>query len=223
MDEEQNADRDPFLSRWSRLKKEAREAPTAAPSPAAPEARTEEAAPELPPLDELTLESDFRGFFHPKVDEDVRRAALRKLFAEPHFNVMDGLDTYIDDYSKTEPIPAAMLAGMKQAQRILDWAKGKEDEPAPENEAQETALEREAQEATPENGAQEAAREREAQEAAPNTQAEKSETDEPPAGETRVIAAMPQPGGDAPPDINSERDAIASPEASLSKHDERPL
>jgi len=72
-------------------------------------------------IDTLTLESDFRGFFHPKVHEDVRRAALRKLFAEPHFNVMDGLDTYIDDYSKTEPIPAAMLAGMKQAQRILDW------------------------------------------------------------------------------------------------------
>ena len=59
----------------------------------------------------------------PKVGEDVRRAALKKLFSDPHFNVMDGLDVYIDDYSKTEPIPAAMLAGLRQAQNIFQWAK----------------------------------------------------------------------------------------------------
>ena len=53
----------------------------------------------------------------------VRRAALKKLFSDPHFNVMDGLDVYIDDYSKTEPIPAAMLAGLRQAQNIFQWAK----------------------------------------------------------------------------------------------------
>ena len=41
--------------------------------------------------------------------EDVRRAALKKLFSDPRFNVMDGLDVYIDDYSKTEPIPPEML------------------------------------------------------------------------------------------------------------------
>ena len=77
----------------------------------------------MPPLDKLTPESDYRAFFHPKVNEDVRRAALKKLFSDPHFNIMDGLDVYIDDYSKTEPIPAAMLAGLKQAQNILKWAK----------------------------------------------------------------------------------------------------
>ena len=206
MDPEQKEPRDPFLSRWSRLKKEAREAPAATPAPAAPEARAEEPAPVLPPLDKLTLESDFRGFFHPKVDEDVRRAALRKLFADPHFNVMDGLDTYIDDYSKTEPIPAAMLAGMKQAQRILDWAKGKEDEPDDE-----------AQEVTPEV---------DARGAAPNVapvHAEKDEGDDATPRETPAIAAVPQSGNEVPPDINSVRDAIASPEPSLSKHDERPL
>ena len=79
-------------------------------------------------MEELTLDSDFSGFFHPKVDEDLRRSALRKLFSDPHFNVMDGLDTYIDDYSKTEPIPAAMLAGLKQAQRIFAWAAETEEE-----------------------------------------------------------------------------------------------
>jgi hypothetical protein len=123
-----------FLSRWSRRKTEARESP--AEEPALPlQELTEEAAPQLPAIDELTLDSDFRGFFHPKVDEDLRRSALRKLFSDPHFNVMDGLDTYIDDYSKSEPIPAAMLAGLKQAQRILDWAAGKDDDAITEAES----------------------------------------------------------------------------------------
>jgi uncharacterized protein DUF3306 len=116
-----------FLGRWSRMKTEAREAP---PVPAAQPQRVaepQEAPPELPPLEKLTFDSDFKGFFHPKVDEDVRRAALRKLFSDPHFNVMDGLDVYIDDYSKSDPIPAAMLAGLKQAQRIIEWANEKGD------------------------------------------------------------------------------------------------
>jgi hypothetical protein len=37
---------------------------------------------------------------------------MKKLFADPHFNVMDGLDIYIDDYSKSDPIPEAMLRAM---------------------------------------------------------------------------------------------------------------
>jgi hypothetical protein len=112
-----------FLGRWSRVKSKARETaelPAAPPTPA--QAAAAGPPPELPPVDKLTIDSDFSGFFHPKVEEDVRRSALRKLFSDPHFNVMDGLDTYIDDYSKTEPIPAAMLASMKQAKRIFDWA-----------------------------------------------------------------------------------------------------
>ena len=114
-----------FVSRWSRLKREARERPVEKPSaltdPQAP-------PPELPAPEMLTFDSDYRQFFHPKVGEDVRRAALKKLFTDPRFNVMDGLDVYIDDYSKTEPIPAAMLAGLKQAQNILQWAKEDADE-----------------------------------------------------------------------------------------------
>ena len=128
--------RETFFSRWSRVKNETREeaasranAPAAEPVPAAPAKMDADAPPpELPPVEELTLESDFSGFFHPKVDEDLRRSALRKLFSDPHFNVMDGLDVYIDDYSKTEPIPAAMLASLKQAQRILEWAAETEEQ-----------------------------------------------------------------------------------------------
>lgn len=117
-----------FLSRWSRLKRQATETPAApAPAPAAPAADAK-AAPELPPVEELTMDSDFRGFFHPKVSEDLRRTALKKLFSDPHFNVMDGLDTYIDDYSKSDPLPAAMLAQLKQAQKIIEWAKEKKED-----------------------------------------------------------------------------------------------
>ncbi|MBI3916439.1 MAG: DUF3306 domain-containing protein [Betaproteobacteria bacterium] len=114
-----------FLRRWSRLKREAKEQPPAATSARQPVQKADTPPPELPPVEKLTLESDFRGFFHPQVDENLRRAALKKLFSDPHFNVMDRLDVYIDDYSKSDPLPAAMLAQLKQAQKILDWAREK--------------------------------------------------------------------------------------------------
>ena len=135
-----------FLGRWSRIKTETREAgPT--PDAPAPAKVDDSPAPDLPPIDQLTLDSDFSGFFHPKVDENLRRSALRKLFSEPHFNVMDGLDTYIDDYSKTEPLPAAMLASLKQAQRILEWAAETEEQA----QVRRAALSPEAAEAAPES------------------------------------------------------------------------
>jgi hypothetical protein len=130
-----------FLSRWSRRKHEVREKEGTQPSPA-PVPQHAAPPPELPPLDKLTPDSDYGVFFHPKVDENLRRAALKRLFSDPHFNVMDGLDVYIDDYSKSEPIPAAMLAGLRQAQNILQWAKeGTEEEKAEEEMTEERRLE----------------------------------------------------------------------------------
>lgn len=125
-----------FVSRWSRLKKEAKEAP----QPPAETVDPKAPAPELPPIDKLTIDSDYRAFFHPKVGEDLRRAALKKLFSDPRFNVMDGLDVYIDDYSKTEPISPAMLAGLKQAQNIFGWAKEDEEQRAREKRERERRL-----------------------------------------------------------------------------------
>lgn len=123
-----------FLSRWSRLKRDAKEQSPGQESspgnqPTAPRAADPRTPlPELPPLDQLTLDSDYRDFFHPKVDEKVRLAALKKLFSDPHFNVMDGLDVYIDDYSKPNPLSAAMLATLRHAQKILGWAKETQEE-----------------------------------------------------------------------------------------------
>ncbi|MCI3952974.1 MAG: hypothetical protein K0R53_2472 [Burkholderiales bacterium] len=42
--------------------------------------------------------------------------------------MIDGLDVYIDDYSKPSPLPAEMLATLKQAQKILAWAKESEEQ-----------------------------------------------------------------------------------------------
>ncbi len=130
---------DGFFSRWSRRKEIARtgggDAPAVAPVEAlvqghdpAPLAEVDAQAPEVPPpptmddVAQLTRESDYTRFIAAHVDVAVKRAAMKKLFSDPHFNVMDGLDTYIDDYSKPDPIPLAMLRKMNQSKllRLFD-------------------------------------------------------------------------------------------------------
>jgi hypothetical protein len=81
----------------------------------------------LPPVESLTFDSDFRVFLKPGVDADVQRAALRKLLRDPRFNVMDGLDTYIDDYGKPDPIPEPMLRRMVQSAALGLFADEEED------------------------------------------------------------------------------------------------
>jgi hypothetical protein len=127
---------DGFLSRWARRKAQVRtgalppepalppvEAPKAevvaerALEPAPADDPPPAAAP-LPTLEDvamLTRDSDYSRFVAPGVDGTVRNAAMKKLFADPHFNVMDGLDTYVDDYGKPDPLPLSMLRKMNQA------------------------------------------------------------------------------------------------------------
>jgi hypothetical protein len=64
----------------------------------------------------LTRDADFSPFVGRQVPADVRNAAMKKLFTDPHYNVMDGLDIYIDDYSQPSPLSAAMMAKMVGAQ-----------------------------------------------------------------------------------------------------------
>jgi hypothetical protein len=66
----------------------------------------------------LTPDSDFTRFVAPGVDTGVKNAALKKLFSTPHFNVMDGLDTYIDDYGQPDPLPEGMLRQMAQSHAL---------------------------------------------------------------------------------------------------------
>jgi len=76
-------------------------------------------SPQLPTLtdvEQLTPDSDFSTFMTQGVSPEVRNAALKKLFTDPHYNVMDGLDIYIGDYNTPDPLPAGMLAKMVGAQ-----------------------------------------------------------------------------------------------------------
>jgi Protein of unknown function (DUF3306) len=84
----------------------------ATPNPSAP----------LPPVESLTPDSDFTAFFDAKagVAETVKRAALKQLLRDPRFNVMDGLDTYIDDYTREDPIPDSVLKRLVQSRPFRD-------------------------------------------------------------------------------------------------------
>jgi hypothetical protein len=125
----------PFsLRRWSRRKlAAARAAPEAvvaqdiAPAPNLPQpagAALPVAEPvvepaDLPPIESLTIDSDFTAFLQPRVAETVKRQALKQLFRDPRFNVMDGLDVYIDDYSQPDPISPEVVRELMQARYIF--------------------------------------------------------------------------------------------------------
>jgi hypothetical protein len=106
-----------FLRRWSRRKHESAQA--------AAEAGPVESAvpPQLPPVEDLSFESDFKDFMRPEVDRETRSAALKKLFMSPHYRATDGLDVYVDDYSSPEPLSAAALTGLVHARELLADAK----------------------------------------------------------------------------------------------------
>lgn len=74
----------------------------------------------LPPLESLTPDSDFAPFMRKDVDPILRRQALKTLLRDPRHNVMDGLDVYIDDYSKPDPIPTEWLGQLNQMARLGD-------------------------------------------------------------------------------------------------------
>jgi hypothetical protein len=78
----------------------------------------------------LVQESDFKPFIARGVDPAVRNAAMKKLFTDPHYNVMDRLDTYIDDYSLSDPLPLSMLRKMASAQ-FLKLVDDEPDSPVP--------------------------------------------------------------------------------------------
>ncbi|MDN4058156.1 DUF3306 domain-containing protein [Massilia sp. YIM B02769] len=132
-----------FLKRWSRLKATGSEAEAPRPAPGAP-VSTPVSAPvsapitapvpvqaDAPPQDRplptladaarLTPDADFSSFVAKDVDKSVQRLALKRLFADPHFHVMDGLDMYMDDYNKPSPVSAAMLAALDHARSALRY------------------------------------------------------------------------------------------------------
>ncbi len=136
-----------FFRRWARLKSTGGDAATVeaprsplpgapAAAPATPVAAGVDAGTETPPRPLPTLEdaarltpdADFSAFVARGVDKSVQRLALKKLFADPHFKVMDGLDTYMHDYNKAAPLAPAMLASLKHAPDVLSRLLGDQQE-----------------------------------------------------------------------------------------------
>ncbi|OYD81890.1 DUF3306 domain-containing protein [Azospirillum brasilense] len=159
-----------FLSRWSRLKRQpvapapepaqepvpppAEEPPAQLPAEAAaePAETTPEAPPEaddplkdLPPVEELTLESDFTPFLRAEVPDDLHRQALRKLWtSDPVFANDDGLKDYADDYASlftgSSPVKTLYRVGkgfLDAAEEAAEKAAEKTDEAAADGEADE--------------------------------------------------------------------------------------
>ena len=150
---EQNKDRpDGFLGRWARRKNDALQGkPLVEPAPAKPATQAPLAAsgavaatpasagaapqskgddaPNPLTLDDvkvLTKDAAFKPFMGRGVEPGVRNAAMKKLFEDPHFNVMDRLDIYIDDYSIPDPLPLSMLRQMASA-KFLNLFEEEED------------------------------------------------------------------------------------------------
>ncbi|HUR90288.1 MAG TPA: DUF3306 domain-containing protein [Ramlibacter sp.] len=117
---------DGFLSRWSKRKQDANEgkpvddAPVQEAVPAVPTPQADPAPAPPPPtlkdVKSLTFESDFKRFVTKDVDPAVKNAAVKKLFADPRFNVRDSMDVYADDYSIPDPLPESMLRKLAIAQ-----------------------------------------------------------------------------------------------------------
>ncbi len=127
-----------FLGRWSKRKAgiepDSVEKKVEAPkelSPAPAVEKIEDEAPPLPTLDDVAkidrFDPDFSAFMKPDVDPAVQQAALKKMFTDPHFNIMDGLDIYIDDYSKPDPLPPGMLERMVQSDMLNLFSKSSEE------------------------------------------------------------------------------------------------
>ncbi len=132
----ESGDGDAFLGRWARRKRVARaggdpdaqasEQPAdadvlanTAPSVAeAPLADDDSQPPELtdedmPAVDTIDENTDMSGFLSPKVSEAVKKAALRKFFHSPLFNIVDGLDDYDDDFRNFEALGDIITSDMR--------------------------------------------------------------------------------------------------------------
>lgn len=125
-----------FLSRWSR-RKGAAAAGTPLPEPE-PEPAT--AQPALPPADPtiaaeplpdpalLTISDDFTPFLRARVAPELKKAAMQKLFSDPGFNEIDGLDVYLDDFNLIPDLPASDLAMLRHAKDVLWPCRTTEDQ-----------------------------------------------------------------------------------------------
>ena len=98
----------------------AAEAPATEASPAAEE------MPALPPVEELTAESDYTVFLADHVPEAIKRAALHKLWrSDPVLANLDGLNDYDEDYNLANSLIASVRTAYKVGKGYVDEAEEK--------------------------------------------------------------------------------------------------
>lgn len=112
---DEEGSKEAFLDRWSRRKLTEAEAKPSPPQ----RVEAQPPAPPLPPVEELTPESDFKPFMASNVDGNTRRAALKRLFADAQFNVIDPFEPYSIDLTGEDPIPDEMMKTLHHAKRLL--------------------------------------------------------------------------------------------------------
>ena len=90
-------------------------------APDAEAAPADDEMPVLPPIEELTAESDYTVFLNPKVSETVRRAALRKLWrSDPVLANLDGLNDYDEDYNVVDTIITSAQTAYRVGRGYVD-------------------------------------------------------------------------------------------------------
>ena len=207
---------DSFLARWSRRKHEAQHGiPPEDAEPAASPADTDAPVPdsdtgtvdeeagatpavadsepadaELPHPDTLDRDSDFSVYLTKRVSSAFRRAAMRRLFSSPEFNVRDGLDDYDEDYTQFQSLGNTVTAHMRHHAERLRQRDEEKAEQAARDAGTDTGQERSAE---PDD--EEHARERDA-EATPSAD-----------GQQTVTADDPTPADDAPDPTGAARTA----------------
>ena len=137
-----------FAGRWSRLKSEARvrlpDEPSAGEIPHAEQANEsgasvvppapEEERAELPPIETLTKDSDYRLFMRKDVTSDLRAQALRKLWSlDPHFATIDISECHSIDFNAVPCFPEGLAntiyrvgSGMVEAVEEIERAEAAE-------------------------------------------------------------------------------------------------
>ncbi len=96
----------------------------AADETAPPEAALEEPEPEppgdedMPPLDSIDRGGSVSDFFSPRVSAGLRRAALRRLFAQPEISNLEVLDDYAEDFSKYKALGNIVTADMRHRAEV---------------------------------------------------------------------------------------------------------
>ncbi|MEE4375970.1 MAG: DUF3306 domain-containing protein [Candidatus Competibacteraceae bacterium] len=119
-----------FFRRWSARKQQLVQPEIQAPK-TVDNAQIEPPAPaltdaDMPPLESLNEQSDYSGFFSPKVSTELKRLALRKLFHSASFNVTDGLDDYAEDFTQFAALGDIITQDMRHMMDVIKQREAKQ-------------------------------------------------------------------------------------------------